>query len=82
MSNQNNLIERAGKTIIDQTYISFIANGLFKGHWLYIEEAAVYIINYILSSINLDSMNLYKHWVRIVNYPEAYIKPSICTLRI
>ncbi len=41
--------------------MSFIINGLFERHWLYIEETAIYIINYILSSINLDSMNLYEH---------------------
>ncbi len=31
-SNQNGPIERTGKTIIDQVYISFVANGLLKGY--------------------------------------------------
>ena len=40
-SNQNDLIKRTDKTIIDQIYISFITNGLFKRHWPYVEETAV-----------------------------------------
>ncbi len=67
---------------MNQIYASFIANGLLEGHWPYAEEAAVYIINYTPSSANLNSMSLYERWVRTINYPEAYIKPPIRTLRI
>ncbi len=67
--------------IIDQVYISFIINGFPEGHWLYIEETAVYIINFISFFINLDSMNPYKRWARIVKYLEVYIKPYIYTFR-
>ncbi len=76
-SNQNSPIERAGKTIIDQIYISFITNGFFERHWLYVEEAVAYIINLTFFSINLDSMSLYERWVRKINLFVKYIKLSI-----
>ncbi len=79
---QNGPIEQAGKTIIDQVYMSFIVNRFFERYWLYVKEAAVYIINYTFFSINPDLMNFYERWVRVVNYPEAYIKPSIRMLYI
>ncbi len=62
--------------------MSLIANRLFKRYWLYIKEAAIYIINYIPSSINPNLMNPYKRWTRTVNYLETYIKLSIRTLCI
>jgi hypothetical protein len=64
---------------MNQAYISFIANGLSKGHWLYIEEAAVYIINFIPSFANPNSINPYKRWAYRINLSVEYIKPFICT---
>ncbi len=81
-SNQNGPIERTEKTIIDQICISFIANGFLKGYWLYIEEAAVYIINFISSFANPDSVSLYERWACGINFPIEYIKPSIRTFCI
>ena len=53
-----------------------------KRHWLYVEEAVVYIINYTLFSVNFNLISLYKYWAQTINYLETYIKPFIRILCI